>query len=350
MSPRRGDRGEAAYDPSYRSRMGSTDQPTFRAWSFKSLARTANGVLAYPDELVAYYVYDNKVKNSRYVKIGDFAVIQDSDYVLGAGWVDSIEVMQQAKARYRCPHCENTDIKKRSTKNPAYWCSGCHKPFDAPVAEKLDVETYTANYSRTFRFSDRYFPVTSLEPVFVAKAKQNSIRELKIAQLIPLLELNFMGTGPWWDAQVSKDGAIPGGRKPGLSKNRIGQQRFREALLARYGEVCAFTGPQPPAILEAAHLVPFMEVPEHDVKGGLLLRRDLHTLFDDFLITIDPGNWSIWIAPELMQFSYLAALNGQPVHLKQALRPRLNYIQDHAATALAGWKKESGASSASFYP
>jgi hypothetical protein len=72
-------------DLSYRCRVAPTDQPAFKAWSFKSLTRTANGVLAYPDELDAYYVYDNKVKNSRHVDVGDLAVIQDSDYVLGAG-------------------------------------------------------------------------------------------------------------------------------------------------------------------------------------------------------------------------------------------------------------------------
>jgi putative restriction endonuclease len=96
--------------------MPSTDLPMFRAWSFKTLAKTANGVLAYSDELMAYYVYDNKVKNSRHVKVGDFAVLQDSDYVLGAGRIDSIEIMQQAKVRYRCWHCGDTDIKVRSTK------------------------------------------------------------------------------------------------------------------------------------------------------------------------------------------------------------------------------------------
>jgi hypothetical protein len=334
-------------DLSYRSRVASPDQPSFKAWSFKSLAKTANGVLAYPDELDACYVYDNKVKNSRYVKVGDLAVIQDSDYVLGAGWIDSIKVTPQAKIRYRCPHCANTDIKKRSTRQPAYWCSACHEPFDFPVEEHLDVETYTADYSRTFKFSDRYFSAKALDPVYISNAKQNSIRELEVARLHPLLEQNLTISGSWWDSQVHEDEKIQGGHALGLSKNRIGQQRFREALLARYGEVCAFSGPQPPAILEAAHLIPYNDNPEHEVKGGLLIRRDLHTLFDDFLITINPDTWSIQIAPELMQFPDLATLNGRPVQLKQGLRPWLRYIQDHAATAHAEWKRRSAPSSAS---
>jgi hypothetical protein len=96
------------------------DMMAFKAWSFKTLSRTANGVQHYPDVPEAYYVYDDKVKNSRHVKIGDLAVIQDSGYVFGAGWIDSIEVSAQEKIRYRCPSCKETDIKERTTKKPVY--------------------------------------------------------------------------------------------------------------------------------------------------------------------------------------------------------------------------------------
>jgi hypothetical protein len=96
--------------------MEPTDMTAFEAWSFKTLSRTANGVQHYRDVPEAYYVYDDKVKNSRHVKIGDLAVIQDSDYFFGAGWIDSIEVSAQEKIRYRCPPCKETDIKERTTK------------------------------------------------------------------------------------------------------------------------------------------------------------------------------------------------------------------------------------------
>jgi hypothetical protein len=198
--------------------------------------------------------------------------------------------------------------------------------------------------------TDRYFPAKALDPAYVASAKQNSIRELQTASLRSLLDWNLEISGPWWSARELEDEKIAGGHTPGSRMNRIGQQRFREALLARYGEVCAFTGPQPPAILEAAHLIPYNENPEHDVNGGLLLRRDLHTLFDDFLITINPESWSIQVAPELVQFSDLAALDGRQVQLKQDLRPRPKYIKDHATAAYAEWKRQSVLSSTSSQP
>jgi hypothetical protein len=113
-------------------------------------------------------------------------------------------------------------------------------------------------------------------------------------------------------------------------------------MLARYGEACAFTGPQPPGALEAAHLYLYSDNPEHDLKGGLLLRCDLHALFDRWLITIDPETWSIQVAPELMRYPHLAALDGQPVLLAAKLRPRHKYVRNHATIANAAWNETRG--------
>jgi hypothetical protein len=122
-----------------------------------------------------------------------------------------------------------------------------------------------------------------------------------------------------------------------LSKTRLGQQRFREAMLARFGEACAFTGPQPPGALQAAHLYLYSASPEHDPRGGLLLRCDLHALFDRWLMTIDPETWSIEVSPELAKYPSLAALDGQPVQLPPDLRPRQKFVEKHASTARAAW-------------
>ena len=147
-----------------------------------------------------------------------------------------------------------------------------------------------------------------------------------------------MVTGePWWGKYARAAEQIPGGHGLGLSKTRLGQQRFREAMLARFGECCAFTGQQPPGALEAAHLYLYSTTPEHDVRGGLLLRCDLHALFDRWLLAIDPDNWTIQIAPGLSRYPGLAALNGKPVLLPDGLRPRQNYVRNHARTAQASW-------------
>ncbi len=323
---------------SYRWQVLSADPPAFNAWSLLSLTATAHGVLAYPDELGVRYVYDTTVPNGRYVTLGDLAVVRDNRYVFGAGWIDSIETASDRKIRYRCPNCTSTDFKYRSKKQFAYRCAKCTTEFDVPAREELDVQVFTANYSRTFRLADRPFPVRALDSAYIARSQQNAIRRLDAAQLRPVLETHLVTGEPWWGTHVREDERIPGGHGVGLSKTRVGQQRFREAMLARYGEACAFTGPQHPGALEAAHLYLYSQNPEHDIRGGLLLRSDLHALFDRWLITIDPETWSIQIAPELMRYPGLATLDGQPVLLPEDLRPRHKYVQDHAATARAAWK------------
>ena len=93
-----------------------------------------------------------------------------------------------------------------------------------------------------------------------------------MAVLQPVLEAHLVTGEPWWQTHIREEERIPGGHGVALSKTRVGQQRFREAMLDRFGEACAFTGPQPPGALEAAHLYLYSKNPEHDVRGGLLLR------------------------------------------------------------------------------
>lgn len=317
--------------------MPSADVPTFSAWSFLSLTATAHGVLTYPDELGVRYVYDTTVPSGRHVAPGDLAVVRDARIVFGAGWIDSIEVTPGRKLRRRCPKCASTQFGHRSKKQFAYRCDKCAAEFDIPAQEELTVQVFTANYSRTWRPADRPFSVEAVDSAYIGNARQHAIRRLDVTRLRPVLEQHLVTGEPWWGAHVREDERIPGGHGAGLSKTRVGQQRFREAMLARYGEACAFTGPQPPGALEAAHLYLYSGNPEHDIKGGLLLRCDLHALFDRWLITIDPDAWSIQVAPELMRYPSLAALDGQSVLLTEELRPRRKYVQDHAAIAHAAW-------------
>lgn len=318
--------------------MPTADKPTASAWSLLSLTSTAHGVLAYPDELEVRYVYDNYVPNSRYVKIGDLAVIRDDKCVLAAGWIDSIEEAPGRKIRYRCPNCTSTDFKYRSKKQFAYRCATCATEFDTPAEEELTVRVFTANYSRTSRLVDGTFTVKALGPAYVSNSQQNAIRRLDLNVLRPLLQEHVVTGAPWWESRPSEDSEIPGGHGVGASKTRLGQQQFREAMFGRFGESCAFTGLQPPGALEAAHLYLYAKNPKHDLRGGLLLRADLHALFDRWLITIDPVSWSIQVAPELKSYPHLADLDGQAVQLAEHLRPRLEYVQDHADTARASWK------------
>lgn len=85
---------------------------------------------------------------------------------------------------------------------------------------------------------------------------------------------------------------------------RQGQPAFRKALIDAYGGACAITGCTLTEILEAAHVHPYMGDHTNVVSNGLLLRTDIHTLFDLRMITVDPETTKVLVSPELKGTDY----------------------------------------------
>ena len=95
---------------------------------------------------------------------------------------------------------------------------------------------------------------------------------------------------------------------------RRGQPDFRNKLIAAYSGRCAATGCDAVAALEAAHIVPYTGAQSNHVTNGLLLRADIHTLFDLDLIGIDPESMAIFVA-EAIKATVYAELDGQKLLL-----------------------------------
>ena len=95
-------------------------------------------------------------------------------------------------------------------------------------------------------------------------------------------------------------------------RRRLGQSEFREGLINAYNGSCAVTDCDVVDALEAAHIIPHCEDDSHSSSDGLLLRADIHTLFDHHLIGIDPASKTIVIAEKLTGTCY-AELNGKPL-------------------------------------
>ena len=68
---------------------------------------------------------------------------------------------------------------------------------------------------------------------------------------------------------------------------RQGQPAFRAELLSRYDGKWMVIQETAEAVLEAAHIQPYMGLPSNTMSNGLLLRSDIHTLFDLHLLGID---------------------------------------------------------------
>jgi predicted restriction endonuclease len=111
---------------------------------------------------------------------------------------------------------------------------------------------------------------------------------------------------------------------------RRGQPEFRKKLLEAYGNRCGVTGCDCVDVLEAAHVYPYRGPDTNHVCNGLLLRSDLHTLFDLGLIGIDCENYTIVIADSLRETIY-GDLAGKQLRLpaNSAHYPNSDLLKRH---------------------
>lgn len=81
-----------------------------------------------------------------------------------------------------------------------------------------------------------------------------------------------------------------------------------------YAGRCAITGCDVDAVLEAAHIYPYQGEDTNVVINGLLIRADLHTLFDLGWLTIDPEGYTVTVHPSLRNSDY-GQWHGKPLRL-----------------------------------
>ena len=120
---------------------------------------------------------------------------------------------------------------------------------------------------------------------------------------------------------------------------RRGQPKFRQDLLCAYGGRCAVTGCDAEAALEACHIVPYREEGTNRVTNGLLLRADIHTLFDLHLITVDSVAETVLVAPSLKGTTY-GDLQGLPMKMPadKTRRPNQADLAEHRQDAESTWR------------
>lgn len=111
---------------------------------------------------------------------------------------------------------------------------------------------------------------------------------------------------------------------------RQGQPRFRNGLLRAYQGRCAITGTTIESVLEAAHIYPHKGEHTNETWNGILLRADLHTLFDLFMVTVEADSLRVRVSPSLDGSEY-ADLDGQLLSLPETLdnQPAREALERH---------------------
>lgn len=87
-------------------------------------------------------------------------------------------------------------------------------------------------------------------------------------------------------------------------RTRRGQSKFRDELLKRFGHQCMISNCDTLDVIEASHIIPYRSIEDNHPSNGLLLRSDIHTLFDLDLLGIRPNDLTIHLHPKIKSSDY----------------------------------------------
>jgi len=129
--------------------------------------------------------------------------------------------------------------------------------------------------------------------------------------------------------------------EPVLVRPRLGQGAFRVLVTDSYRRICAVTGEKTLPALDAAHIRPYAEGGEHRPDNGLLLRRDIHSLFDAGYVTVTTEHHfevSKRIREEFENGREYYSMHGRPINLPDALdrRPSSQALDWHNQNRFLG--------------
>lgn len=284
-----------------------------RAWLALVSSRDRRGTERYDDDPASHYSWDSTVPNRDAIRVGDALVLWDSNNLLGASVIDRIDTGASTKLVARCPECARSNVERRKKLTPPYRCYDCKEEFDAPKTNSQEVRTYRTDHAAGWVDLVGALSGAELRQLCVKPRSQLSIRPLDWERFVGAVRTSCPDL-PLTAATAVAD-RIRHGHTEATVRVRIGQSDFRRHLLAKYGNVCAFSGPSPSAALEAAHLYSYAAEGKHHDDGGFLLRRDLHRLFDLGLIARAPSSGRLELTEELHKYPDYLPLQGSELHI-----------------------------------
>lgn len=128
---------------------------------------------------------------------------------------------------------------------------------------------------------------------------------------------------------------------PTLVFPRLGQGSFRVIVTDAYQRRCAITQEKTLPTLEAAHIKPFSDSGPHRVENGILLRSDIHKLFDAGYVTVSPDSYfevSRRIHEEFENGRYYYSFDGIKIHAPAdpRFRPGREFLMWHNENVFRG--------------
>ncbi|MCP4753832.1 MAG: HNH endonuclease [Proteobacteria bacterium] len=257
-----------------------------------------------------------KLKNPHNHIAGGGFFVQHSTLPLSIAW----QVFQEknGSSNFTNLHDVISALRRDQESDPAIGCSLLANPFFLPERDWIPVpENWAKNIvqGKTYDTRDyhgsRLFEAVQGKLQSLPKAKTTLGQPGLVADETPLYGSEF------------------------LARARLGQGAFKILVTETYKRRCAVTGKRTLPVLEAAHIKPFSEKGPNSLNNGLLLRSDVHLLFDKGFMTIT-DSFNIEVSRKLKEqfengIEYYS-LHGKRLEVlpkKQIERPSKEFIHWH---------------------
>ncbi|MQA16628.1 MAG: HNH endonuclease [Pseudonocardiaceae bacterium] len=226
---------------------------------------------------------------------------------------DSLDTMRRRIRRYR--------RDRESSSDPAIGCVLLRDVmfFPSPLAEPAP-----SDFAKNIVQGKTYDTSAGESGHYI---KEVLTRLVAVASSVVQMDLSWAGS----KADIEMFGL------PRLVRPRLGQQSFRAMVMNAYSRRCAVTGAKIRPVLEAAHIRPVEHSGEHRLDNGLLLRSDVHTLFDRGYLGVD-SKYRLMVSPLLRQQfdngNEFYTLKGSRISLPshRTDRPNHDFLEWHADT------------------
>lgn len=174
---------------------------------------------------------------------------------------------------------------------------------------KIDKTTWT-----------EYF-VPELKKVDTLRLRQDIANESKYDEFAFVIEEN---SEPVNESNIPNDENT---RQAYNRRVRNGQSRFRKTLITLYDSRCAFTKTNEETVLEACHIISHAKTGDNSLDNGLLLRSDIHVLFDEHLVTLANDGITVCVRQDVTAPEY-TKLNNSVAQTRPSISERyLNLIR-----------------------
>jgi putative restriction endonuclease len=272
-----------------------------------------------PFNCASGYRFDDRIPHHNQISAGDLFFFRNKARLIAVARIGDIAIHQEWQAVERCPACGSSELGERTRRKAKFRCALGHEFFEA-ATDKRQAKLYDTGFgvdhitvSAAVTYDElRYFELTNSAQLAIRPCDTDGLIRLLARRDPAVVNLikAWIADGSFElsdrDADRRDFGLAVDSRervRTGILLRR-GDEDFRQNLFRRYGQRCMVSGCAIPGLIEAAYILPRTTFRLSRPGNGLLLRADLHTLFDLDLIGIEPERLVVAIHPKLSGTEY----------------------------------------------